>query len=409
MSLPAHLEALKNEALHTTCEAWALRSRWSLTRGIERVGPCPVCGGTDRFSINTLKNLFNCRRCGIAGEGVIRLVMATQNVEFTRACEIITGRTADASIDPERARKLADQADADKRERERKSAQYREQARRAGRVIWEEGKSRPWRTGEPVFDYLALRGIDLAKLHAHAPDALHRVIRQHAALPWREQQGRDTVTLHTGPAMVAAIQYPDGHFAGAHITWLDLAQPKGKMVLPKNDKGQDRPAKKMRGTHMGCAIRLHTPQNARRIVMGEGIESTLSVLCHAFEPDTAYWAGCSLGNMAGRALRDGSNRQIHDQPDMDSEAFVVPGWCEELVFLADGDSVDSRITEKLTRGLRRAMRQRPGLRARRVPAPGEGADMNDLAMAMTIENEAGVPGKRPTGATADKDMNEAGA
>jgi len=425
MSLPAHLEALKNEALHTTCEAWALRSRWTLTRGIERVGPCPVCGGTDRFSINTLKNLFNCRRCGIAGEGAIRLVMATQNVQFSRACEIITGRTADAPVDPERAKRLAAQAEAEKRERERKSAQYREQARRAGRAIWDESQLRifyappshpsgaspdpPPGQSSIVAAYLALRGIDLARLHAHAPEALHKVIRQHKALAWREQQGRDTVTLHTGPAMVAAIQYPDGHFAGAHITWIDLSQPKGKLVLPKNDKGQDRPAKKMRGTHMGCAIRLYTPENARRIVMGEGIESTMSVLCHAFEPGTAYWVGCSLGNMAGRALRDGNNRQIHDQPDMESEAFIVPGWCEELVYLADGDSVESRITEKLTRGLRRAMRQRPGLRGRRVPAPAVGADMNDLAMAMTIENEAGVPGKRPADAPADKDVDGAGA
>ena len=30
---------------------------------IERVGPCPKCGGVDRFSINTKKNLWNCRQC----------------------------------------------------------------------------------------------------------------------------------------------------------------------------------------------------------------------------------------------------------------------------------------------------------------------------------------------------------
>src|SRR5262245_20919759 len=27
----------------------------------EREGPCPVCGGTDRFSVNTAKQVFNCR------------------------------------------------------------------------------------------------------------------------------------------------------------------------------------------------------------------------------------------------------------------------------------------------------------------------------------------------------------
>jgi phage/plasmid primase-like uncharacterized protein len=40
---------------------------------IERVGPCPRCGGTDRFSINTRKQLFNCRGCRKGGD-VIELV-----------------------------------------------------------------------------------------------------------------------------------------------------------------------------------------------------------------------------------------------------------------------------------------------------------------------------------------------
>ena len=382
MTLPTHLAALRDEAMQTSCEAWAIRCRWTLSKGLDREGPCPVCGGKDRFAIHTGKNTFNCRRCAISGAGVIDLVMKTQNVEFKRACEIVTGRSADEPVDPERAKKLAAEAEADRAKREADSAEYREQARRAGRVIWQESTPRPWRVGDPVFDYLALRGIDLAKIHAHAPEALHRVIRQHAALPWREKQDRTMVTLHTGPAMVAAIQFPDEHFAGAHMTWIDLRQPKGKIVLPPDEKGRPRAAKKMRGIHMGCAIRLFTPPHPRRLVMGEGIESTLSVLCHAFEPDTAYWAGASLANMAGRAMRSAENKLIHDQPAAESDCFIPPEWCEELVYLADGDSEESRITEKLTRGLRRAMRLRPGLKAKRVPAPAPGADMNDLAMQM---------------------------
>ena len=31
---------------------------------IERCGPCPKCAGEDRFSINTRKQVFNCRGCG---------------------------------------------------------------------------------------------------------------------------------------------------------------------------------------------------------------------------------------------------------------------------------------------------------------------------------------------------------
>ena len=40
---------------------------------IERVGPCPKCGGNDRFSINTKKGVWNCRQCGVGGD-VIKLV-----------------------------------------------------------------------------------------------------------------------------------------------------------------------------------------------------------------------------------------------------------------------------------------------------------------------------------------------
>ena len=61
--------------------------------------------------------------------------------------------------------------------------------------------------------------------------------------------------------------------------------------------------KKVIGSKKGGAIRLFTPKPAHRIVMGEGIETTLTAAAHAFEFDTAYWAGVDLGNMAGRAAR----------------------------------------------------------------------------------------------------------
>ena len=35
--------------------------------GGEMVGPCPVCGGTDRFGVNLRSNVFLCRRCDVGG------------------------------------------------------------------------------------------------------------------------------------------------------------------------------------------------------------------------------------------------------------------------------------------------------------------------------------------------------
>jgi hypothetical protein len=58
--------------------------------GTERCGPCPICGGTDRFAVNIPKQLFNCRGCDVGGD-VIKLVEHLDGTDFTHACELLTG------------------------------------------------------------------------------------------------------------------------------------------------------------------------------------------------------------------------------------------------------------------------------------------------------------------------------
>jgi DNA primase len=58
--------------------------------GKEFIGPCPRCGGDDRFSINTAKQVFNCRQCGGRGD-VIDLVRWLDGVGFTEACTTLAG------------------------------------------------------------------------------------------------------------------------------------------------------------------------------------------------------------------------------------------------------------------------------------------------------------------------------
>jgi putative DNA primase/helicase len=59
---------------------------------IEREGPCPVCGGNDRFSINTKKQVFNCRGCGKGGD-VIELVRHLDDADFIAACTTLVGES----------------------------------------------------------------------------------------------------------------------------------------------------------------------------------------------------------------------------------------------------------------------------------------------------------------------------
>ena len=56
----------------------------------ERVGPCPKCGGHDRFSINVAKQVFCCRVCEKGGD-VIDLVQHLDVVDFPTALTTLSG------------------------------------------------------------------------------------------------------------------------------------------------------------------------------------------------------------------------------------------------------------------------------------------------------------------------------
>jgi putative DNA primase/helicase len=56
----------------------------------EYVGPCPICGGHDRFAVNPRKQLFICRGCGVGGDAV-DLVRHVTGASFASAVEMIEG------------------------------------------------------------------------------------------------------------------------------------------------------------------------------------------------------------------------------------------------------------------------------------------------------------------------------
>ena len=59
--------------------------------GAELIGPCPRCGGEDRFAINTKKQVWNCRGCETGGDA-IKLIAHLDNVDFITACTTLTGK-----------------------------------------------------------------------------------------------------------------------------------------------------------------------------------------------------------------------------------------------------------------------------------------------------------------------------
>ncbi len=59
-------------------------------RGHKTVGPCPACGGHDRFSMDRRKGIFFCRRSATGGDA-IALVQYLTGADFFGAVETITG------------------------------------------------------------------------------------------------------------------------------------------------------------------------------------------------------------------------------------------------------------------------------------------------------------------------------
>ncbi|WP_411838684.1 primase-helicase zinc-binding domain-containing protein [Paracoccus sp. ME4] len=340
--------------------------------GGELVGPCPGCGGKDRFSINPAKGVIFCRRCDAKGDQ-IALVQLVMGMDFPAALDWLVGPRQE--LTPEQRAAQARKAEEHRRAREADAERRRQDAIALARKIW--AAARP-ADGTLVAAYLERRGI-----RQRPGVALPRCFRfePQARLVVPDDQRRgEFVTVHEGPAMLSAILDAKGQLTGVHRTWIDLGRPKGKVVAPHPFKaGEMVPSKKVYGSKKGGAIRIFTPRDAATLVMAEGIETTLSAMVARAIEGAAFWAGVDLGNMAGARLL-GKGQKYEGLPDMsDRDAFVPPAWVRRLVFVQDGDS-DPRLTRaKLLSGLRRARALRPGLTAA-IVHPGEGIDMNDLLM-----------------------------
>lgn len=306
--------------------------------------------------------MFNCRHCGGAGDG-IQLVCHARNIEFKEALKFLCGEEI-APVDPETEKRREREDVARRKKLDDYAARAREYARKEAVWIWQQAVPAG---GTIVMDYLELRGLKLATV----PKTL-RFIPQH---PFKKFIAKKPVIMHTGPAMIAAIQDPGGLLSAVHQTWFDLSSPDGKARI--EHEGVKQKSKLVRGSKKAGAIRLHTPRICDTIVMGEGIETTATAWVAGAIENAAYWAGVDLGNMAGKMARI-SGQRYSGEPDLeDTRAFVPPQWCKNLVFIQDGDSEPVMTRAKLMSGLKRAYRHQPGMAISIVHA-GIGRDLNDI-------------------------------
>lgn len=399
------------------------RGIWRDSMAGDRGGPCPACGGRDRFAVNLKKNVFTCRASG-AGGGPLALWQhlegmdgALRGQDFLRAGADVCGEAApqaEAETESERAQRLKQQSEraaktaAQRREQDARQAEksraYADWMRRFARKLWQACVPP---AGTPVEDYFALRGLALPCVPT---------IRFHPAVDMRarDPETKQDRLLHSGPAMVCAMTGPDfaampdgtfaRRFAGVHVTWLELAQPKGKILIPDPAKpGEMLPAKKTFASWRGAIIALSGGvETVSRWVAGEGIETVVSVqrylADHAPEAleGTGFVSFVNLRNFAGRAenrLRHPSEtltdsrgrtraRMVEgDVPEHTDRIRPVPLplSLREIVWLADGDSERFWTECAVRRGALRYGRHFPDV-AIRAAWPGDGVDFNDLVM-----------------------------
>ncbi|MGJ0508842.1 MAG: DUF7146 domain-containing protein [Methylocystis sp.] len=369
--------------------------------------PCPGCGGVDRFSVNTRKNVWNCRVSGFSGDA-IALAQHIDGLDFLGACEAVTGRPPPgrdaretAEERREREARLAEREEkriAQEAQRAREQNAYREAERRRAWGFWR--RSVPVE-GTPAEAYLERR-----RVHPHATSRLRFAPEMEL---WTES--RSTVA-RKGPAMIAAIEGVDGRFTGVHVTWIDLDAPKGKAETIDPETGMLLPAKKVRGSLKSGSIRMVSGgDEPKRWFLGEGIETVLSVYWSLVEAGSSLVEGAEfrtsvdLDNLGGKAKgrvkhptktfvdARGRSRSVFVRndtpadPDVDWRVIFIPPSVEELILLGDGDSDPFTTRLALLRAAKRFSREYPAL-AIKVAMSNEGVDFNDMRIAAFEEASA---------------------
>ena len=248
----AWVDQARNADILATAQSLGVRVKKNGTT--EWTGPCPVCGGTDRFSINIKKRIFNCRKCGLTGN-VIALVQGITGAAFLDACEKINGTPR-----PDRSRdETMEQRNSRLAENAARSAAY--QRRQEEDLAAEAAKAK--HTEQIISDVLARAG-SIAGTHGEAyltgrgltpSDRLLGDIRFVADLDYwgaGDNGARSIIHLATLPAIVAVIRDFSGAIIGISQTYLDPAEPRkwAPTGAPSNSPT------KIRGEKKGGMIRL---------------------------------------------------------------------------------------------------------------------------------------------------------
>ena len=95
--------------------------------GPELVGPCPHCGGRDRFAAHLIKQLFLCRGCGARGRDAIAFVQFLDGCTFLDAVATLAGPPSDTAKETDEVRAERERLATERRERSERECRDREE------------------------------------------------------------------------------------------------------------------------------------------------------------------------------------------------------------------------------------------------------------------------------------------
>jgi Toprim domain-containing protein/CHC2-type zinc finger protein len=227
-------------------------------QGAEFVGPCPVCGGRDRFSVNVSKQVFNCR--GYGGGNVIGLVRHLDQCNFVSAVAILVG-DGQRKPTPPRSPQEPDG--------------YKDELRNVHRAeaIWRETLP----LGPDAIAYFAKRKIDINQVPERGG------LRFHPRCPWHSE---------TKACIVGRFTTALGN------------EPRGIWRRPLTG---DKPISL--GPMTSCVIRLWPDEAVEQgLIIGEGVETVLAMATRFAHRGTLFqpaWACCTAGNLGSFPILPG--------------------------------------------------------------------------------------------------------
>jgi hypothetical protein len=358
--------------------------------GHEWIGPCPICGGKDRFAVNQQKRIFNCRGSGDEyGKGDnINLVMHLVGCDFLEAVERITGTAR-----PDRTRD--ENAEERKKREQRHAALAAEYAKR-------EAEERAAMEAKAARDEASI--ADIIKRAVHYEESAHaraymRETRGLTPPRWLtgdlrfvpsldywgagDNGSNEPVLLASVPALIAIIRDQLGDVIGISQTYLD---PKEPIKWQPTGSARNSP-KKIRGRKHGGMIRLGRP--AETIAIAEGWENALAWYQLGLGPEEVMLAAAvDLGNLSGRATGQIAHKTLVDPegrprrmpnglPDPKAPGLILPPGIKSVIIIADTDSESYATAGLISVAVRRFHAQDLNVE---ISWPPTGRDYNKLLL-----------------------------